>query len=280
MRAMEELNPKNNPEDYWDFLSYMEVAAIDKNHTHLKPWDSLAKDCMAFSIQVPFLKGKEKSRYSLKIAATFLKRSMSDFRGVWLMLNWGYPYQAACVAASLYENSLIVNCISDRDDLAKIVATSKNGDIPWGAKKLSSMSAEKDIYGKITGLKRKEKDFERVHNLCYRNYKWLCKIKHPTMQQISDEINHAMLENGTFSVVPLPDSREDSISLKQMVLIIAISRLFSAAKSFATAINCEEGDELDIKLYELATRIHKELKENINSSEIDKLPIHVYDFKI
>lgn len=276
----EDLNPKENPEHYWDYLGYMEASAIEKNNDTIKPWDETAKKCMTLAILAPLLKGEKSSEDSVKLAAAFLKRSMTDFRSIWLMLNWGYPYQAACVASSLYENSLVVNCIVDRNDLARTVMNAKNGDIPWGAQKLAKMAAEKDLMGEITDKPENSKEYEQAWKLCYRNYKWLCKIKHPTIQQLNDETNHAKVDDGRFAVIPLPDTRDSGVGLKQMIMIIAVSRLFSAAKNFAMAIKCPDDDKEHIKFFNLTCEVFSELKDNISKSSIKDLPIQVYDYKI
>ena len=168
---------------YWNYLAHLEVGAIDRSFEELKPWDSLAEDCMNLAIKAPFLKGEKSGAISIKLSAAFLKRTMSDFRGAWLLINWGYPYQAACVAASLYENALVVNCLVERQDLADEVLHNKNMDVPWGAQKLCKMAAHKDLYGNIPDKFPNDDNFNKAWKMCYHNYKLLCKMKHPTIQR-------------------------------------------------------------------------------------------------
>ncbi|ELB2819339.1 hypothetical protein QNE82_001459 [Vibrio alginolyticus] len=54
-------------------------------HKDLKPWDSLAEICMDLAVKAPFLHGRNSNAKSIKLAAAFLKRTMSDFRGAWLL---------------------------------------------------------------------------------------------------------------------------------------------------------------------------------------------------
>ncbi|WP_286887961.1 hypothetical protein [Pseudoalteromonas sp. ESRF-bin5] len=274
-----DITPDNWPDHYWNYLAQLEVHAIDKNHHALKPWDELAEKCMNLAIKAPFLKGKETGIKSLKLAAAFLKRVMSDFRGVWLFINWGYPYQAACVASSLYENALVVNCISGRDDLAEEILADENGDVPWKPQRLSKMAAQRDLFGEIKNNPPSDKDFEQAWKLCYHNYKLLCKMKHPTLQQIKDETSHATNKQGQFAVIPLPDTRESSVGLKQMIMVIAISKLFSAAKCFAQSSNCSDDDEFHQEFYNFAAEVYSDLKNHISTSGIGSIPIKATGFK-
>lgn len=271
-----EITPENWPDRYWNYLAQLEVAAIDSNYVGLKPWDELAEKCMNLAIKAPFLKGENTGSKSLKLAAAFLKRTMSDFRGVWLLLNWGYPYQAACVAASLYENALVVNCISGRDDFAAKILTNQNGDVPWKPQQLSKMAAQRDLFGEIKDKPPIDSNFEQAWKLCYQNYKLLCKMKHPTLQQINDETSHAMNAKGQFVVIPLPDTRESAIGLKQMIMIICISKLFSAAKCFAQSSACTDDDKYHEEFYNFATEVYSDLKEAISTSSIRDIPIKSY----
>lgn len=274
-----EITPENWPDHYWNYLAQLEVHAIDKNYSTLKPWDELAEKCMHLAIKAPFLNGEATGSKSLKLAAAFLKRTMSDFRGAWLLVNWGYPYQAACVAASLYENALVVNCISGRDDLAEKILTNKNGDVPWQPQKLSKMAAERDLFGEIRRHTPSDSNFERAWKLCYHNYKLLCKMKHPTLQQIDDETSHAMNEKGEFVVIPLPDTRDSAVGLKQMIMVVCISKLFSAAKCFAQSSQCSNYDPLHQEFYSFATEVYSELKTHISTSAIKSTPIEATGFK-
>lgn len=274
-----EITAENWPDHYWNYLAQLEVNAIDKNYTDLKPWDELAEKCMNLAIKAPFLTGEETGSKSLKLAAAFLKRAMSDFRGAWLLVNWGYPCQAACVAASLYENALVVNCISGRNDLADKILTNKNGDVPWKPQQLSKMATQRDLFGEIKPSPPNDSNYEKAWKLCYHNYKLLCKMKHPTLQQIADETSHAMNTQGDFVVIPLPDTRESAIGLKQMIMIVCISKLFSAAKCFAHSSKCSDDDTDHQVFYTFATEVYSDLKANIGTSSIKSIPIKATGFK-
>ncbi|WP_370598885.1 hypothetical protein NMD15_06945 [Plesiomonas shigelloides] len=270
--------PENWPDGYWNDLAKLEILAIDKNYENLQTWDKLAEKCMNLAIKAPFLPATNTNSRSLKLSAAFLKRAMSDFRGLWILINWGYPYQAACIAASLYENALVVNCISGRDDLADLIINNTGGDVPWKPQQLAKMAAQRDLYGEIKSIPPKDQNFDNAWKLCYRNYKLLCKMKHPTLQQVKDETEHALNCNGQFVVIPFPDSRDSSLGLKHLIMIIAISRIFSAAKCFAISSKCNH-DNLDYKKFiDDAKEIYSDLQEHIRNSEISKIPIKLDKF--
>ncbi|EKO3807830.1 MULTISPECIES: hypothetical protein [Vibrio] len=273
------ISEDNWQDHYWNYLARLEVGAIDRSFEDLKPWDSLAEDCMNLAIKAPFLKGKNSDTKSIKLSAAFLKRTMSDFRGAWLLINWGYPYQAACVAASLYENALVVNCLVERQDLADEVLLNKNGDVPWGAQNLCKMAAHKDLYGNIPDKFPNDDKFNTAWKMCYHNYKLLCKMKHPTLQQVADETSSALNHKGEFAVIPLPDTRNESLALKHMLMIICISKLFSAAKCFAKAVDCASDDPEHEQFYGEAIKAYSNLKKNIGESKIKDISIKAYGFK-
>lgn len=274
------MNKDNWPDYYWEHLAYLEASCLENNFKLVKDWDSLAQKCMLLAIKAPFLVKSEKNKLSLKVASAFMKRTMSDFRGAWLLLNIGYPYQAACVAASLYENSLIVNCISDSDDLATKALECRGGDIPWGPKKLAQMAAQKDLYGVIKNDQPNNVEYKKAWELCYHNYKLLCKMKHPTIQQLKEEVKNTSIDNGQFVVVPKPFEMSFNTPVFEIIMIIMISRLFSAAKCFAMALNLPAEDDSNVEFLTLCNEVYSLLIGKIESSDLRSLPIEVNDFRL
>lgn len=269
---------KIKPEDYWRLLGELEVEAINNSFHILRKLDLLAEKCMTLALKSPFLKGNRSGSYSLSIAALFLKRAMSDFRGAWLLLNRGYPYQAACVVASLYEHASIVNCICDRDDLAKVAISGKDGDITWKPVQLAKMCAQKDLFGEIKHKNPEGDIFDNAWRAEYHNYKLLCKMKHPTMQQLQDEASMTLTDKGQFVVAARPDNRQDSLGLKQLIMVIAIMKLISATKNFAKATDCNADEDGKVFFEEELFVFYQELTDFIKESEVAKAKIHVYGY--
>lgn len=263
---------------YWKTLANLEVAAINYSYTNLQELDSLSEKCIELAISVPFLKGERSGCYSLSVATLFLKRAISDFRGAWLLLNWGYPYQAACAVASLYEHALIVNCICDRDDLAKVAMSGRDGDMPWQPKKLAKMSACKDLFGVVKTDFPNDSNFERAWRHEYWNYKFLCKMKHPTVQQLNDEASMTLLDSNTYVVAAKPDIRKESLGLKKIIMFIAISKIFSAVKNVAKATKCSHDSEEEKLLFEELVSLNEKMKLFLENSKVLEVPIKVYGY--
>ncbi|MBW5821263.1 hypothetical protein [Yersinia enterocolitica] len=264
--------------DYWDALIGLEINALTSINDTRKEWEELAKKCMTLAIKSAFLQGKDYKKETVRTAFAFLKRTMTDFRGAWLLINLGYPYQAACIAASLYENSLLVNCLSNDEQVLKELKQSPHGDVPWGACKLAKMAAQKDVHGFISKKEPKDDKYQKAWKLSYLHYKWLCKIKHPTIQQVKDEMDTARNGAGKFVVIPYPDARDANVGTKEMILIICISKLLSAAKNIADAQNCLDGEPKFVEFKKLAVEVYDDLKVHITKSRISDSPIKVHDF--
>lgn len=62
------ISEDNWQEHYWNYLARFEDAVIDQSYEDLKPWDSLAEDCMNLAIKAPFLMGKNSSTRSIKLS--------------------------------------------------------------------------------------------------------------------------------------------------------------------------------------------------------------------
>lgn len=50
------ISEDNWQEHYWNYLGRFEVGAFERSFEDLKPWDSLAEDCMNLAIKAPFIK--------------------------------------------------------------------------------------------------------------------------------------------------------------------------------------------------------------------------------
>lgn len=268
-----------SPEQYWGNLWQLEARSKEVSRDSLIGFERLSEKCMNLALKVPLLRGKNSGSYELGVAAIFLKRSMSDFRGAWLLLNLGYTYQAACVVASLYEHASVVNCISNREDLAREVVSGENGDIPWKPKMLAKMVAQKELYGNITKSPPKDIRFERAWKYDYVHYKLLCKMKHPTMQQLKDEAEMTMLDDGTFIMAAMPDTRNESLGTKHIILFIAIIKIISAINCFVQSIECIDAIEEDSIKKELAD-LYSGLQSEMISSKIGLSKIYVHGFEV
>ena len=135
---------------------------------------------------------------------------------------------------------------------------------------------KKNVVGKISLKGSRIEGCTLAAELLYDNYKWLCKIKHPTLQHIKDEVDHAMLENSTFAVHPIPDARVNAVALKYKIVIVSISRLLPAAKNFAKCVKSSDSDSLNIRLQRIVVGVHAEIISNFSDCNLTNLPISAY----
>ena len=226
--------------EYWSGLDNGENFAYLKNSEQLIDWSQLIEDTFTLAINSPFVKSTKSNTNSTNLAALFLKRCMTDYRAAILLIMKGYPYQSGSIVASLFENYKTSVCFSRSIDLAEKFINSNQSDIPWGAMKLSKMAASLEMFNTIDPPVKSE-EFELSWKSSYLHYKHLCKMKHPTMQQVLDEASFATTPNG-FGVIVLPDSRENMIGLKKYLLIQCLNYLQAASKCFLLSRDPIEDD--------------------------------------
>jgi hypothetical protein len=104
-------------ETLWDKLNEAEGSASSVLNDFLADFEAVCRSCYGLAIEVIFLPGAKEpieKTLSLRVAALFLRRALNDLRGTWVLIARGYTSQAACVAASLWENSLVVSCSRSR----------------------------------------------------------------------------------------------------------------------------------------------------------------------
>jgi len=212
----------------------MEFVSRVKISKQLNDYNMLIEELIELGTEVVTIKGKSNAPINLVVAGLFLKRILKDMRCIRELLEMGYSAQAACIAASLFENSLVI-IISARDvERAKLVWESKGDsekDIPWKVIKMCEMSALRDSVNL-------DSDRLRYKTLCdYISYKWLCRLKHPTLASAFHDASSTRINEDSYSVLPIPDSREEDLSHKVMIAEICITKLFFAIKEIADALD-------------------------------------------
>jgi len=222
-------------DEYWKNLPLLELSA-KKFNEKLSDWYQLTEKTFQLALAVPFLKNYNKTQ-SINISIAFFKRCMTDFRSSFLLCDAGYPYQSACVAASLYENSRVTCCLSYSQELAQTFLSSSKPDIPWGPKDLSKMWVQSASGDKVGKPYPKTKEFEENWRCDYLRYKHLCKMKHPTLYHLNDEVKHTAIPDlDQFAPIPIPDNREEALGLKQYLLFCINQDLQIASSALVEAI--------------------------------------------
>lgn len=257
--------------EYWNGLDSGENFAYLKNSEQLKDWSQLIEDTFTLALNSPFVKSTKTKTKSTNLAALFLKRCMTDYRAAILLIMKGYPYQSGAIVASLFENYKTSVCFSRSTELAERFINSNQSDIPWGAIKLSKMAASLEMFNTIVPPVKSE-EFELSWRSSYIHYKHLCKMKHPTMQQVLDEASFAQTSGG-FGVIVLPDSRESMIGLKKYLLIQCLNYLQAASKCFVLSCDPLENDSSFQEWASIFDRAFRSLLNKTKETDDLNLPI-------
>lgn len=264
---MKKPNAKNSPEGLWFACGEVEKAAKPYLQKQLEPFEQIIRTCYEAGVQAPTLPGKRQNEPDLQYAALFLKKSLNDLRSVWILLRVGYTSQAASVAASLYENALTVVCLAGKPENVRKLKKQKTGDLPWSPQRLSKILADQfRDDAKLIGEKFSQKDYELAWRTKYAGYKWLCKIKHPTMGSAIHDAAVTLLEPGGYVVMAAPDMRPEDLKVKATIMTIVLNDVREAVRSFVLALGCDttsqefhENAERMQKVAEDANRVYKEI---------------------
>jgi len=232
---------RQGPAGLWDGCSEMEKAAMRVLSAQLAPFETPLRNCYEAGVQAPTLPGKRHKAEDMRLAALFLKRTLTDLRGVWLFTHLGYTSQAASVAAVLCEHALAVNYLAGSVNNAKELLRNKTGDLPWSVAQLSKALSRQHNLEVERGQKkpRHKSDWREI----YSAYKFLCKMKHPTLRSTMHDAFSATVKGVEFVVMAAPDVREEDLPLKATILAISISRCYQAVRQFAIALKCDSHSE-------------------------------------
>ncbi|MCJ7585089.1 MAG: hypothetical protein MUO30_10025, partial [Anaerolineales bacterium] len=231
---------KKKPEGLWLACENMEIAAKRVTAKQLEPFEAPIRICYESGVQVSTLPGKRHGTPDILLAALFLKKTLNDLRSTWVLLQYGYTSQAASVAASLFENALTVTCLAGNDVNTKKLQNNKSGDLPWKVQQLAKMLSQQwQEEARILKRKFDKEDYEKAWQEIYSGYKWLCKIKHPTIMSAAHDALSTSLISGEYVVMAAPDIRPEDIAVKATILAMAINRVYGAIRSFSFALECD-----------------------------------------
>lgn len=201
------------------------------------------RDCYEAGVQAPTLTNDREIAVDMRLAALFLKRSLNDLRAVWVVTCMGYTSEAAAIAAALFEHALAVEALAGSEARARELRESSSGDLPWPPLELAKIHVQLlREEATICGNSIPDHDYERLWREVYSAYKYLCKIKHPTLRSTSHDAGSTNLRDSEFVVMAVPDLRPEDLSLKATVLMISVSRVYQAVRRFS--LNLEWDGEL------------------------------------
>lgn len=229
-----------SPAGMWQACNSMEVAAVAKLSVDLGPFKIALEKCYEAGGQAPTLPGKRHGGNDLLLAALFLKRSLNDLRSIWTQTLMGYTSQAASVAAALFEHALAVEAMAGSTENAKQLRETNSGDLPWSPIELAKLHASNmRLEAQVTGTPFTDADYELAWREVYGAYKFLCKIKHPTIRSTLHDAPAASVRDGEYVVMAAPDLRAEDLPVKATILMIAVSRAYQAIRWFALNLGCD-----------------------------------------
>lgn len=269
---------KTNPENLWLASESMELSALNTLSEQLQPFETLIQACYGAGVQAATLPGKSDKNSGLKFASLFLKKALNDLRSAWILVRIGYTSQAAAVVATLFENALTVNCLAGQSANVKKLKKNKSGDLPWTPIQLSKILAGqwRDYY-RGTGETFEKDDYELAWREIYAGYKWLCKVKHPTMDSVLHDAKSTATDPGEYVIMAAPDIRPENLAVKATILVIALSRLREAIRSFVLARQVDETSQEYKEYSERMVKVLNETKEAYNITVTEPLPFVLGD---
>lgn len=243
----------------------------------LADWGIIVRNCVEAGALAPTLKAKNHGEPRFLAAGPFLKRSLTDLRSLWLLIQLGYTSQAACIAASLYENALTAAVLADSEELTKEASSTKYSEIPWSAKKLAQLDAKRALRIMYKGKHYPDKKYEDNWTISYFNYKWLCQIKHPTWQSAFHDVKSSLLNDKEYAIFPIPCNHKEDMHLKYAILGNSVSKTLEAVKSYFLSLECEEGSEGYKEFEEKVNKVHFGVIEQMKKYADKESPVNVID---
>ena len=216
----------------WEILGGLESGATSIILKQLHEFIAPMQEAYEAGVIAPMLKPVSQPSLDLRCAALLLKRSLNDFRGVWILLIKGYTSQAASIAASLYESTLATICLTLSKQNIDTYLAEPSGEIPWSPMDMSKMV----VRGTNKDNKPLSKEFENQWRALYAQYVWLCQIKHSAHASVIHDTTATMLDTNQYGVIALPNTDISDANVKASILIKSILNITDCTAAFAKAL--------------------------------------------
>ncbi len=271
---------KSKSDGLWEACSEMEMAAYLHLSKLLKGFEIAFRNCYEAGALVPTIPGQRHNEEDMRFAALFLKRALTDLRAVWNLIHMGYTSEAASVTGALFEHALAVNAIAGWPERVKEILNTKDGDLPWSPTKLSKLLAEQHRQeAEILEKPFTDEEYQDIWRQTYVAYKYICKIKHPTMRSVSYEAFNTSLNDKEFVVMAAPDLREEDLTLKAFILLISLNRCYQAIRRFSLALECDTESEQYKESIKKMSIAHSEVISAFKEIASGSLPFNILDDK-
>jgi len=247
----------------WDALEVAEGKAREPMLRQLALATDTVKLCYELGVDVgAFVAEVEKQNQETVLSGLLLRRVLTDLRTIWLLCVNGYTGQAGVLCASLYENALTIEAVADSHKRAKQVLSSPGGGQPWSVKTLAEIAAKRLTQDPRRSEKAKSVEEER--DFIYFSYRWLCKLKHPTIPSLLYEAGATQTGVRRFAVSAMPDVAQRDVCNKGMILASAVNRTWYAMRAMTDACTrAEAGAEEAVSLEARLSGLGKHLEESL-----------------
>lgn len=231
-RTLVDLTPADGT---WERLDCLEAKATSAISKQLQGFALPFQEAYEAGALVPTLKPMSQPSVDLRCAALLLKRSLNDFRAVWLLLSKGYTSQAASVAASLYECALATVCLTLSEKNVQQYMSNPKGEIPWSPMAMAKIVVRGTATNPITG-----KEFENNWRALYAHYVWLCQIKHSAHDSVLHDTSASNFDGKGYAVIAIPNTEAEDAVVKASIAIKSLLRLLECVAAFARALGYKD----------------------------------------
>jgi hypothetical protein len=219
---------------WWQSLSDHEYFAGKRLTSRLREFDIAFGACVEAGMEVPMIAKQEANSIRLQICALYLKRMLNDLRSVWVMMRQGNTSQAGSIAASLFENALLIQCLAENEARAIKFGKAPLDAWPWSKRAMCNFVNE-------DSAKRQNKRTDPKDAIAhYTHYTWLCDIKHATLAYVMHDSGSTKVKSTGYAIMPFPDIREEDWPVKKKILLICLLNAIFAIQAFARGGSVEE----------------------------------------
>ena len=215
---------------WWQSLSDdEETSQANGSASLLREFDIAFGACVEAGMQLPVLaKGlQDKGSVRLRISALYLKRMLNDARSVWVMIRQGNTSQAGSIAASLFENALLIQCLAEDEARAVKFSKAPRDKWPW------SKRAMCNLVDQDRAKRERQKPDPTSAAAHYEQYCWLCEIKHASLGYVTHDSGSTQFREKGYAVMPFPDIREEDWPVKRKILLISLHNAKMAIQAIA-----------------------------------------------
>ena len=267
---------KDSADGLWKATEEMELSARSALRAALGEYEPAVQACYEAGVQSAAIGARKEIPTHLAVAGLFLKKALTDLRCAWLLLTTGYTSPAAAVVASLWENALSVATIANHPECLPEIKGAE-GDIPWSPQDLAKRCAKDFTKASLqAGVTDK---YERMWREVYGQYKWICKIKHPTMRSAVHDAFGASVKSNEYVIMAAPDLRPEDRVAKVMLLSIAVTRMVEAITAFVAARVPEDQDPAYLDYGSMIRKVLEGIQLFSKGLE-GPLPFHIADEKV